>query len=779
MTTTAAPRGSRLAARRAEAATAPGSELPAEMALAGVSLATVAAFGRLFEGRGWFAPLAAVALLAHVGLGLCRRRGWSIPITAVATMVGFVLATTVLFFLDSSYLGLPGPATLDALGASLDEAVSLFAEVVAPAPAVTGFLLSAALGIVVAAFLADWAAFRLWSPIEAVVPAATLFLFTALLGVSGGAVAASALFAGAVVVFLVLHRGVRLARTGTWVGDQRAHGREWVVKTGGVLGLTAVLLGAIAGPRLPGADADPLIEWRNESDGEGSRVTISPLVDIQSRLVDQSMTEVFTVRSSEPAYWRLTALDVFDGQIWRSGGRYRPADGELPASLANAAEHRRVEQRFTISALAALWLPAAFEPTEVRSAELDVRYQPESQTLIVDTDIESSDGAEYLVTSAIPSFSPETLRAAPDTDDADLVDRFTELPDNFSPTATQTARDVTAGRASAYDQARALQDWFRTGGGFTYSLEVPRGHDLSAIDAFLESRVGYCEQFAGTFAAMARSLGIPARVAVGFTPGEADAADPELYRVRGEHAHAWPEVYFEGLGWVPFEPTPGRGAPGAEAWTGLAEDQAPDDGVAPTTTSTATGDTAGTVPDPSPATTIAPSDLDDVFTAEGDRSGSGSDGSGRGDDGLPAPLRWAAVVLVLAVVYGLAVPALRSARRRARRRRAGDDTGSRVRLAWDESLEDLAALGTVRGRAETFDEFADRAGRRLPNHADDLRTIAGAVTEADYAPVAVTPDTATRAETAAVAIATTVRNRLSRADRVRRALDPRPLLRRR
>ena len=96
---------------------------------------------------------------------------------------------------------------------------------------------------------------------------------------------------------------------------------------------------------------------------------------------------------------------------------------------------------------------------------------------------------------------------------------------------------------------------------------MPQGHGNDAIEAFLRQRIGYCEQFAGTFAAMARSIGVPARVAVGFTPG---TEQPDGSRsVLGKNAHAWPEIWFDGLGWVPFEPTPGRGAPGAEGYTGL------------------------------------------------------------------------------------------------------------------------------------------------------------------------------------------------------------------
>ena len=108
------------------------------------------------------------------------------------------------------------------------------------------------------------------------------------------------------------------------------------------------------------------------------------------------------------------------------------------------------------------------------------------------------------------------------------------------------------------------------------------GHDEDAIRSFLDARRGYCEQFAGTYAAFARSIGLPARVAVGFTPGELTDG---VYVVRGQHAHAWPEVWFEGIGWVPFEPTPGRGAPGAQSYT-FVEPQQSTEGDSPSSSAT-------------------------------------------------------------------------------------------------------------------------------------------------------------------------------------------------
>ena len=178
-------------------------------------------------------------------------------------------------------------------------------------------------------------------------------------------------------------------------------------------------------------------------------------------------------------------------------------------------------------------------------------------------DRELQRGDRFEIVSAVPNHSPGSPpgRHVHDPAGPDLPRAPRRLPGvgaRDSPPRSRRARRRPTTPWST------LQDWFRT--EFEYSLEVPQGHGNSAIEAFLRQRIGYCEQFAGTFAAMARSLGIPARVAVGFTPG---VAGNGTFTVLGKNAHAWPEVWFDGLGWVAFEPTPGRGAPGAEDYTGV------------------------------------------------------------------------------------------------------------------------------------------------------------------------------------------------------------------
>ena len=122
----------------------------------------------------------------------------------------------------------------------------------------------------------------------------------------------------------------------------------------------------------------------------------------------------------------------------------------------------------------------------------------------------------------------------------------------------EQARVLTRGASTPYDVTLAVERWFRSGGGFTYDEEPPRSADQlpPLADFVLRGKRGYCQHFAGAMALMLRFLGVPARVAVGFTGG---SRRDGVWRVTDHDAHAWVEVWFDGWGWLPFDPTPGRG----------------------------------------------------------------------------------------------------------------------------------------------------------------------------------------------------------------------------
>jgi transglutaminase-like putative cysteine protease len=759
------PSAGRRRARR-DPADRPPHLYVAELCLVALTGAAVYGFTRIFETTGFLVPLLAIAVVTHLGAALLRRRGTGLVLSFVGTAVVWTVATTWAFLRGTTWALLPTTTTWDIARSDVEQAWSAFHELVAPAPELNGFLLAAAVAVGVTAFLADWAAFRMWSSREAVVPSLTLFVFATMLARDEGRVVCAVVWFAAAVAFALAHRVARLERSTGWVSTQRAAGGRALLRVGLLLGLAAVLVGVVIGPRLPGAEDVAIVDWRGEGRSSG-RVTVSPLVDIKSRLVQRTELEVFQVRSSREAYWRMTALDDFDGNIWRSSGDYDDAAGGMGGGVPSALwpNGQRVTQEFTIQALATVWLPAAYLPIDLAPGQVSAAFQQETRTLIVDDADATPEGTNYTVLSLLGSYDSDDLRSASTDVPRDLEDLL-DLPPGFPDVARDLAAEVTESATTPYDRAMALQTWFRLTGGFVYDLDVENGHDDDAIEQFLQERRGYCEQFAGTFAAMARSVGLPARVAVGFTQGELVDGTEDVYQVRGRNAHAWPEVYLGEYGWVAFEPTPGRGAPGAQAYTGVTPDQVTADEViaseqtTTTTAPTGTGDSSSSI-DPFLQS------LEDITAGD-----VGAAQAPRRDDG-PGASMVLGVLALAALAYLAVVPGRRQLRWRRRRRGAEGDPRAEVGVAWSEVSEVLATVGLGPRPDETHAAVARRVSLVLPEQAGALERLAEAADLSAYAPDDVAAGLARRAGTDAHVVAEAVQSRLPWWRRVVVWLDPR------
>ncbi len=215
-----------------------------------------------------------------------------------------------------------------------------------------------------------------------------------------------------------------------------------------------------------------------------------------------------------------------------------------------------MRQEFTITALDDQWLPAAYRPEATDLT--DARVVADSGTLVASN--QQITGLTYRVDSRVAAHpTAAEVRATAARLPARLAS-LTDLPSSFPASVVRRARRIVAGAPTPYAEAQRLQDFFLDG-SFTYDLNGPEGTSSSAILNFLRSRRGFCQQFAGAYAAMARAVGLPTRVAVGFTPGTYDTTQG-AFEVRARDAHAWPEVWLAGLGWTQFEPTPAGAAPG-------------------------------------------------------------------------------------------------------------------------------------------------------------------------------------------------------------------------
>jgi transglutaminase-like putative cysteine protease len=759
--------------RHRRSAQGPSLFVWSEIALACATLATVAGMWRLFADRSFLLPLVLQTAAAHTVAAVLRRRGVGLLPSAAITAGCAFLALCWGHLGHTTTYGVPTTETWDAAWDRLTAAWHGFDDVKAPAPVLPGFMLSLAAVLWVIGWAADTAAFRIWAPFEALIPSGTLFVFSAYFGTDENSLLAAAAWLAAALAFILIQRTARQQSSPSWLGSDPAHGTRALLRGGAFLGLIAVGATLIGSQALPGYGEGAFIDLDPPRNG---RQTVSPLVEIHGRLIEQSDAELFSVTTSQRAYWRLTSLDIFDGNVWSSRGSFGRAEGELEGVPEPTEGSAQVTQSIEITGLSAIWVPAAFEPRAIEASDgADVRWEPESSTLIVSTDHPTSDGLIYDVTSDISSYSQEQLRAADGHIPRSVHARNIDLPPDFPQNVIAEARRVVEGAATPYDEAIALQNYFQSG-NFTYSLSAPSGHSDTAIESFLfETRTGYCEQFAGTYAAMARAVGLPARVAVGFTPGDRDPLQPERYIVRGEHAHAWPEVFIAGVGWVAFEPTPGRGAPGAESYTGLREQQ---DTPGPSTDPVLT-ETPGTLPPNEGAggtvgTDTTTTTLFDPSLFGGESSGAPVDEGIDGRD-LLRYMGWfllgAVGVAVLVVLVGCTVATTRALRRWLRHARAGT-ADAQVRAAWADAVESVEVIGMTPRRFETPLEY----GRRMGTAIDDGRptSLARIVEQADFAADGVTDDDAMTATELAQGVISSVHDQTTLRQRVQAAVDPRP-----
>lgn len=687
-------------------------DLWATAALTCTTVVTVVVVGRAFADWSYLRPMLLVVLTAHavsLMLRAGRAPGW-IAVPSATAVSAWVVA--VAYYGDTAPRLLPRGATLDAFLYDVRTVLAEFPTAVAPVPSSGAFAATAAVAMAIVVVLSDTFAFRAGGQSEAVVPHGAMFVVIAAVGTPLWQLELSLAWVASVLVTIGLLRGRDRRRESLWLGGRPTPLVSLVTHVAAVA-VAAAAIGTVVAVRLPGAGAAPLIDTRTGS----SNVTevVSPLVDIRSTIVDSSSTLLFTVESSDgPHYWRLLSLPSFDGTAWNP-----PAEDleEFDGGGGDAGRSSSSESRQTIriSSLRGPMIPAAYRPSEV-DADDDVYWAPDSESAIM-PGRGLGEGDVIDIVSLVPELLPATLRAAP-ASPAPSPD-YLEVPASLSSDVIDAAVTIAAAGATDFDRALALQQWFRT--EFEYSTDVDFSNSARAIEAFLEARRGFCQQFAGTFAVMARLLGLPARVAVGFTPGE--RADDGTFRVFGRHAHAWPEVWFSGLGWVAFEPTPGRGSPDAASYLGVdpQQDSGPTNDTVPastTTTSTASAATTTTTVEgrPSYATTTV---------ASGD---AGADPSASGGT-------WWLLVAVSAVLWAWRAPDV--AAWAARRRRATSTPRSRVVRAWHRAARFAEWAGAGPSAGATPLEFAAAAGGRLSigrRDLESLATLVGRVVYSDHSP---------------------------------------------
>ncbi|MDQ5814752.1 MAG: DUF3488 and transglutaminase-like domain-containing protein, partial [Actinomycetota bacterium] len=531
-----------------------GSETRARIGLAALLVATLFCFELLFVNGDYAAP-ALLAMLLAVGIAMVARRlGVPTIITLLASTLLLTWYLTLVFEAGTTFYGLPTPAAVNGLRASMTGAYQTSVVDFAPVPVRPGYVILVIVGLWFATTIAEVATFRWRHPLVASMPSIGLVAFSLIVGSADAAGFFILVFLTALLLYWGLESSHRLRSWGRWVPtwtDRPAEEpRSVTARVARRMG-ALTLIAALAAPLLLPALEEGVLAWRNQtgtgSGGLGGRVDV--LVSLQPEFLTQSDKDLFTVSSEDPAYWRLVSLTRFDGNTWRPGDTARfSLSGQ--ASIDDPGG-RPLNQTFDLTALEGEYLPAATQPLDVDFTDeepaSDVMVDAETFDLQLSQDVQ---GLTYTVESVVPDASFGELRR----DRAGTLsnDDYTELGDPLSDEVLDLRDEWIDGAGSDLERLIAIQDRFR---GFGYDINVEPSASTDYLTEFLTRvKTGYCQQFATAFTLLARSLGYPARVSVGFLPGTEESEG--TWVVRGTHAHAWPEVYFEDAGWVAFEPTP-------------------------------------------------------------------------------------------------------------------------------------------------------------------------------------------------------------------------------
>jgi transglutaminase-like putative cysteine protease len=363
-----------------------------------------------------------------------------------------------------------------------------------------------------------------------------------------------------------LARGMGLlALIAAWLWLPRMPERGW--NTAAVAG-GAVFVACLGA--LPAAaryeDRDPLIDYQSWNPFEARATTRFDWSHSYGPIDWPREGETLMhVRSNERNYWKVATLDHFDGLRWVRSGVGRGNHPLMPAPYNKAWE---TSFRVTIRELDSDLFPVAGTPLRISDADPEAVLNEDGTMEVSSEPLEEGD--TYTVDAYVPEPTPGEMRAAYDGIPVPLL-RYTQMflpsADDFEGAQLATTEAILAspyapvlrlaqrlaqGQPTTYDVVRAVQRHLRS--EYTYDERPPR-RDYPLPAFLFRDRVGYCQQFSGAMALMLRMLGIPARVAAGFTPGSYNAQTKE-YRVRDLDAHSWVEVWFGTVGWVPFDPTP-------------------------------------------------------------------------------------------------------------------------------------------------------------------------------------------------------------------------------
>ncbi len=711
---------------------------------AGILLA-ILRMGRLLrdttQGPPWQLVLIAALLLGGMITWVTVSYRVRTTLMILANVAGLAIATLRIAAPDTAFLGvLPTASTFGEVSREFGFAMELIRFGTAPIIPVAGIILMLTWIFWSIGTLGVWALMT-GRGILAVIPGMILYLQLATMDRippgRGWLTAAMLVLIGSLAAVAYDERlsGAGRARIDGDKFVRAASPSTPVVFTVAVL-LFTMLGSAVLTSQIPESG---ILNWRTRTgfgNGIFGGVSYNLFVGVRQSLVSQSDEPVFTARitagdvDGEEIYWKLIALEEFDGENWfpRRSVITRPT--ENPASWELADQQFRgptesVTAQIEIRSLRQNYLPSVYSPREIRTESAilyeSVRAREDSALRF---DALTFEGLSYEITASLPrpdigvlatfdgSLSPMFAGAAdvglfdqgPATaeslqfEDRDDYLDLSSLSSEDRSVLREFAKEITATGATQFERGLLLESFLRDPSVFTYDVNIEPGHSASSIKDWLLTpdsvnfRRGYCEQFATSMAVMARALGIPSRVILGFAPG---TAGPDgTITVTQRDAHSWVELWMPTQGWVRFDPTPRSQADNPGLFQNIGFDPSE---ITPVDIE---DEAAGVLPNTSPADTNLQDILERLLSAEFEDPGIEALTPGV-DIQKPFPLT--SVIVGLIALGIAAIPSFKFFRRRRRMSRLRDGD---VSAAWDEIVDRLGDMGAQIPRSATPLELA-------------------------------------------------------------------------
>lgn len=733
------------------------------VAVATLSAVAAVGFHRVFAGRGFLGPVLGAAVLPVLVSAVARARRCRFITSLLLSIGGFVIYVTYAALGSTAPNLVPSGQTFIDLASGLTNGWADLLSTSLPARAEPRLLVVACAVVWLGAFLGAEFAQRNRNLVAPAIPPLAAYAYTLLY--AAGQPRSSLVVPLAVTSATLL---LVLAHANRWAaiepGGLRVHRSDDVAEASEeisadrriLIGLpvigTALAVAAMAAALPTSAMRSSFDPRQFRAQDVVARNVVSPLADVRRQLLydpPQPMFRVTIERLSDALLVpriRLATLDRFDGASWSASGQFARVGTVLPDVPKVDITQRRVTQTYELAGLAGPWLPSAEYPTAVQTGATPLEIQFDSSSGNMITDAANLKGVVYGVDSQVIDPTPDQLqRLQPGSGKSFETTTDTQgMPGEIRDLAARITAGATTTYAQLEDIRHALHD------NYGYSERVGPGHSYGRLLDFLtKSRVGYSEQFASAFAVMARSLGIPSRLAVGYLtndPGKTGASFVPDGIITSRQVHVWPEVYLQGAGWVTFDPTPPRveSAPPPKP-----PEQSPVEG----------GGVVDAAQQPSRLPDTPPPSPD-----EHHRRGLSN--------------RWLALgaLVVIAIALPLWVVAVKALVRRRRRRRART-ASQQVLAAWAEAIDRLLEVGVPLQRSMTAREVAGRSIEFVsPAATALLYEMAPLVSATLFAPTAPSEERATRMRELSEAFGREVSANNNLSGRVVAALSPKPLL---